>query len=121
MLPEIFHASQRVLQTSSGQSQAGEAEVFRASDSRAAQEQIRARLPAREAAHMVKAKARATLYTGHRVDDGTLTPVVPAISISKPLAALPLGAHWGGKRSLSDMSLHQALIFPFQPLKRILL
>lgn len=78
MLPEILRGSQRVLQTSSGQSQPGEAEVFLASDSSEAREQIRARLPAREAAveaDMVKAKARVMLYTGPGVND-TLTPSI---------------------------------------------
>lgn len=76
MLPEIFRGSQRVLQTSSGQSQPGEADVFLASDSRASQEQIRARLPGREAAieaDLVKAKARAMLHPEPGVSD-TLTP-----------------------------------------------
>lgn len=117
MLPEISHGSQSVLQTSSGQSRPGEAEVFLTAEQRRSRSGLASCLPGKPLSRPTWREQRLEPCCTQGMGQMTPSPhILPDTFVSKPpvgrsLAALPLGIHWARKRSPRSMSLHQALIF----------
>lgn len=114
-LPEIFHRAQSALHTFSGQRGPERLKSPDSDNRAAAQEQLRARLPAEEAAvaaDLVRTKARDTLV--HRAR-GRRHPhpeqCLPSSSPKLSWGGDSTLCRCGGERSLSGVSLHQALIF----------